>query len=435
MSPEIIGVIFSVLLFVLMFAGMPIGFAMAFTGFLGLFSLLGLDGALSQLRTVPFSTVADYTFSVIPLFTLTGCIAYEGGLVNNLYEAAHKWLGHLPGGVAITSVGACAGFAACTGSSVVSAATMTKVAWPEMKKRNYDPSLALGSIAAGGTLGVLIPPSIPFILYAIITRESVGKLFMSGVLPGIVLTLLFMLAIYVMTKKNPSIAPAGIKASWSEKMKVLKHIVPGAALIVVILGGLWGGFFTPTEAAGVGAVAALIIALVKRSLTWEGLSRALGETVRTSAMIFAMIIGAMIFGYFLTHSGVTEAVVNFVAGLKLPSLGILIAILLVYVVLGCLMDTMGITLLTIPIVYPLMTAIGIDPILFGCLFVINVEMALITPPIGVNVFVISGMVREVPMYTIFRGIIPFLIMMAICTALVITFPQLALFLPNHMIGK
>lgn len=436
MGPETVGVAFSALLFILMFAGMPIGFAMALSGFLGLSSLLGVGGALSMLKTVPFSSVADYTFSVIPLFILTGSLAFEAGLVKDLYEAAHKWFGHTPGGLAITSIGACAGFAACTGSSVASAATMTKVAWPEMKKRNYSASFALGSLAAGGTLGVLIPPSIPFILYAIITQQSVGKLFMAGVIPGIILALLFMLVVYVRTKRNPSLAPtsAGPRVSWGEKFAALRYVLPGALLVIIILGGIWGGVFTATEAGGAGAIVALIIALIKRTLTWKGLAGALGDTVKTSAMIFAMIIGAMIFGYFLTHSGLTEAIVNLVGGLKLPGLGILIVVLLVYVFLGCLMDTMALTLLTLPIVYPLMMAIGIDPILFGCLFVINIEMALITPPIGVNVFVLSGMVREVPMYTVFRGIIPFLLMMVLCIALVIAFPQLALFIPDHMVG-
>jgi C4-dicarboxylate transporter DctM subunit len=432
MGPEMLGGVFSVLLFLLMFAGMPIGFAMALSGFLGLSSLLGIDGALSQLRTVPFSSVADYTFSVIPLFILTGSLAFQAGLVTDLYEAADKWLGHMPGGLAVTSVGACAGFAACTGSSVACAATMTRVAWPEMKKRNYDPSFALGTLAAGGTLGILIPPSITFIIYGIITRQSVGKLFMSGVLPGILLTLLFILVIYFKAKRNPALAPAGPHVSWAKKFAALKYIAPGGSLATIILGGLWGGVFTATEAGGFGAMAAFVIALIKRALTWRGFLLALEDTVKTSAMIFAMLIGAMIFGHFLTHSGMTESMVSFISGLKLAPVGILIVVLLIYVVLGCLMDTLAMLLLTMPIVYPVMVAIGIDPILFGCLFVINTEMALITPPIGVNVFVISGMVREVPMYTIFRGIVPFLIMMGVCTALVIAFPQLALFIPNHM---
>jgi C4-dicarboxylate transporter DctM subunit len=432
MSPEMIGILFSILLFILLFAGMPIGFALAFTGFLGLVCIFGIDAALLQLGMVPYSSVADYTFSVVPLFILTGGLAFAAGLVESLYDAAHKWLGHLHGGLAITSVGACAGFAACTGSSIASAATMTQVAWPEMKKRSYEPSFALGSIAAGGTLGILIPPSIPFIIYGIITQQSVGKLFMSGIIPGVVLTLLFIIVIYTKAKINPSLGPAAHHVSWREKLIACKGIVPGALLAIIILGGIWGGVFTPTEAGGAGAFTAFIIALVKRSLTWQGLMKALKDMVKTTAMIFTMLIGAMIFGYFLTASGVTAALVKFVGGLNLSSLGILIVILLVYVVLGCLMDSAALTLITMPIVFPVVVSIGIDSILFGCLFVINMEMALVTPPIGMNVFVIGGMVKEVPMYDIFRGVFPFIIAMAVCSALVIAFPQLALFIPNHM---
>ena len=432
MSPEMIGAVFSILLFVLLFAGMPIGFALAFTGFIGLACLFGIDAALLQLGMVPYSSVADYTFSVVPLFILAGSLASVAGLVKDLYEAAYRWFGHLPGGLAITSIGACAGFAACTGSSMASAATMTKVAWPEMKKRNYEPSFALGSIAAGGTLGILIPPSIPFIIYGIITQQSVGKLFMSGVIPGIVLTLLFMSVIYIKAKTNPSLAPPSPRASWHERFAIMKNILPGGALAATILGGIWGGIFTATEAGGAGAFAALIIALAKRSLTWRGLIEALRDTVKTSAMIFTMLIGALIFGYFLTASGVTAAMVKFVSGLNLSALGILILILFIYVILGCLMDANALTLITMPAVFPVVTGMGIDPILFGCLFVINMEMALVTPPIGMNVFVIAGMVKEVPMYTVFRGVWPFIVAMAVATALVIAFPQLALFIPNHM---
>jgi C4-dicarboxylate transporter DctM subunit len=432
MSSEIIGLLYSLLLFVLLFAGMPIGFALAFTGFLGLATLLGLNAALQQLGSVPYSSVADYIFSVVPLFIFTGGLAFAGGLVKDLYDAAHKWLGGLPGGLAITSIGACAGFAACTGSSMASAATMTQVAWPEMKKRGYDPSFALGSIAAGGTLGILIPPSIPFIIYGIITQQSVGKLFMSGVIPGIILTLLFMLTIYVKAKRNPSLAPASSGFTWGEKFTALKYVVPGGALATTILGGIWGGFFTATEAGGAGAFAALIIALLKRSLTWRDLLQSLKDGVKTTAMIFTLLIGAMIFGYFLTVSGATAALATFVAGLSWSATGIIVIVLLIYVVLGCLMDANALTLITIPIIFPVLVKLHVDPIFFGCLFVINMEMALCTPPIGMNVFVIGGMVREVPMYSIFKGVFPFVIMMAVITALVIIFPQLALYIPNHM---
>jgi tripartite ATP-independent transporter DctM subunit len=434
MSSEMIGLLYSILLFVLLFAGMPIGFALAFTGFVGLVTLLGLDAALQQLGSVPYSSVADYTFSVVPLFIFAGGLAFAGGLVKDLYDAAHKWLGSLHGGLAITSIGACAGFAACTGSSMASAATMTQVAWPEMKKRGYNPSFALASIAAGGTLGILIPPSIPFIVYGIITQQSVGQLFMSGVIPGIMLTLLFMLLIYVKARRNPSLAPASPGFTWGEKFTSLRHVIPGGVLALIILGGIWGGFFTATEAGGAGAFTALIIALLKRSLTWRDLTQSLKDGVRTTAMIFTLLIGAMIYGYFLTVSGATAALATFVAGFNWSATGIIIVILLIYVVLGCLMDANALTLITIPIILPILMKLHVDPVFFGCLFVINMEMALITPPIGMNVFVIGGMVKEVPMYSIFKGVWPFIIMMAAVTALVIIFPQLALYVPSLMVG-
>ena len=434
MAWEFIGLIMFVVLFILLFAGMPIGFALALNGFIGLLFCFGIEPAINQLGMVPFSSVASPSLSVVPLFMLTGTLASKTGIINGLYDAAYKWLGPLPGGLAITSVGTCAGFAACTGSSLASAATMTQVAWPEMKRYNYRPSLGLGSIAAGGTLGILIPPSIPFIFYGILTEQSVGKLFMAGAVPGVILTLLFMAYIFIQAKITPSLAPPGPSVSWQERFKSSKEIIPGAILILIILGGIWGGIFTPTEAGGASAFCVVVIALVRRVFTWKNFTEALKETVKLTAMASQILIGSMIFNYFITASGLTDWLVAFVNGLSFSATGVLITILFIYVFLGCLMESLALTLLTIPIVFPIVMSLGIDPILFGTLFVIVMEMALVTPPIGMNVFIMGGMVEDVPMYTIFRGVLPFVILIAIVAVLVLIFPQLALYLPNHMIG-
>lgn len=434
MGSEFLGLLLFLVLFILLFAGMPIGFALALIGFIGLIFCFGIDMAFSQLGMVPFSSVANYSLSVVPLFMLAGILASKTGIINGIYDAAYKWLGPLPGGLAVTSVGACAGFAACTGSSMASAATMTQVAWPEMKRYKYSPSLGLGSIAAGGTLGILIPPSIPFIFFGILTEQSVGKLFMAGAIPGVILSLLFMIYIFIRAKISPHLAPPGPKAGWNERLMASKEFIPGGILIVIILGGIWGGIFTPTEAGGASAFCVALIAVVRRVFSWSSLLDSLRETVKITAMAFQILIGSMLFNYFVTASGLTDLLVGFVNGLAVPPMGILIIILMIYVFLGCLMESLALTLLTIPIVFPITSSIGIDPILFGTLFVIVMEMSLVTPPIGMNVFVMRGMIDDVPMYTIFKGVFPFVLIIALVAALVLIFPQLALFLPRHMVG-
>jgi len=434
MDSEIIGILFFILLFILLFAGMPIGFALLLTGFLGLVSCFGVDATLYQLGMVPYSSVASDALCVVPLFMLTGTLASRNGIIDGMYDAAYKWTGTLPGGLAITSIGACAGFSACTGSSMASAATMTQVAWPEMKRYHYKASLGLGSIAAGGTLGILIPPSIPFIFYGILTEQSVGKLFLAGIIPGVLLSLFFMIYIIVKVKIDPSLAPAGPKTSWNERLIALRNLIPGAILIIIILGGIWSGIFSPTEAGGVSAFSVVILSLVTRGLTWKGFTESLKMTVKITAMASQILIGSMLFNYFITASGLTELLVNFVQSLAFTPTGILVVILAIYVFLGCLMESLALTLLTIPIVFPIITRLGIDPILFGTLFVLTMEMSLVTPPIGMNIFVMGGMIPDVPMYAIFRGVLPFVFIIAFMVLLVMMFPQLALFLPNHVIN-
>jgi C4-dicarboxylate transporter, DctM subunit len=432
-SPIMIGWIGLLVLFAVMATGIPIGLAMALVGFIGYVVIAGVPAAVSQIQTVPFSTVASYDMTLLPLFVLMGEIAFFSGLIRGAYETLYKWLGHLPGGLAMATIGGCAAFAAICGSSVACASTMTSIAYPEMKRFNYDSRLSTGSIAAGGTLGILIPPSTPMVIYALFAQVSIGKLFIGGVLPGLLLTAMFMIAIFVWAKVNPSVGPSGAKISWIERIKSIKDVWPVIILAGIILGGIWGGVITAMEAAGVGAFAAFVIGLATRKISWQSTKLSLDRTLQTTAMIFTILIGAMIFNYFIVMSGIPAQLAALVTKTALPAFGVLAVILIIYLILGCVMDTMAMTVLTLPIFLPILTNLGFDLVWFGIIFVIMCEMALITPPIGMNVFVMSGMVREVPMYQIFRGIWPFLGCMVGCLILVIIFPQIPMTLVRLMI--
>jgi C4-dicarboxylate transporter DctM subunit len=432
-DPILVGLIGLLVLFAILATGLPIGVAMALVGFTGYAVIAGLPAALSQLQAVPYSSVASYSLTIIPLFILMGEFAFHAGLIRGAYEAAHKWLGHLPGGLAMTTIAGCAGFAAVCGSGMATASTMTSIAYPEMNRFNYDPKLALGSIACGGTLGILIPPSNPLVIYAIFSDTSVGKLFMGGFVPGILLSFLLMVVIFIWSKIKPAEAPAAARSSWKDRLVSFKDVWPVVVLAIIVLGGIWGGVITAMEAAGVGALAAFIIGLSLRKINVKNTIASLNATIKTTAMIFLVLIGAMIFNYFIVLSGIPNQLAAWVGNLALPSVGVLICILFVYIVLGMLMDTMAMTVLTLPIFVPVLSSLGFDLIWFGIIFVIMGEMAMVTPPIGMNVFVISGMVPEVPMYSVFRGILPFIGAMVTCVVLLIAFPQIALFLPNTMI--
>jgi C4-dicarboxylate transporter DctM subunit len=434
MSPELVGFIGFLLMFVFLYMGMPIGFCMAFTGFLGNVVLFGWQGSLLQLGTVPYATVTNFTLCILPLFLLMGELAWSSGLTEGCYSFTYKVLGKLRGGLAMSTIGAAAIFAACTGSSIASAATFTKVSLPEMRKKNYDVGLATGSIAAGGTLGILIPPSSPMIIYSILTGASIGKLFIAGVIPGVLLTFLFMLTIYIITKIKPQMGPAGERATLREIFLEGKSLWPAAVLIGVVLFGLWLGFFSPSEAGGIGAFIAFLILLGRK---WRSSPKLLVDgllsTVRGTAMIFIIIIGAMIFGDFMTTSEMPALLVQFIKDYNLPPLVVIFILMLIYIILGALMDELAVMLITIPVIMPALTHLGIDPIWFGILFIINQQMGLILPPVGMNVFVISGMVPDIPMYTIYKGIMPFAAAMFVCILLVMFFPQLALWLPGLMV--
>jgi tripartite ATP-independent transporter DctM subunit len=432
MSPLTAGIIGIALLFLLFASGMPIGFVMALVGWLGYVYLGSLDAGLNILGITFYAGGTSYTLSVIPLFMLMGQFAAHSGLSRDIYQTVEKWVGHRLGGLAMATIGACAGFAAISGSSVATAATMGTVALREMKKYKYGQSLATGTVAAGGTLGILIPPSTTFVFYAILTEQSVGKLFIAGIFPGILLALLFVLTIAIQVRLNPDIAPRGLGSSLREKLISLKGIWGMIVLFIVVMGGIYTGIFTPTEAAGVGAFGAFLFALTKRQMTWKTFLGSLNMTAQTTAMIFIIIISAHIFGYFLAITRIPSELAAYMVELAVSKYIILAVVIILYTILGMFLEGFAILVLTIPIIQPLMVDLGFDPIWFGVVIIIMMEMSLITPPVGVNVFVIKGVAKDVPMYTIFRGIWPFWIAMLVCLIILSIFPQIALLLPDAM---
>ncbi len=432
MSPVDVGILGLILLFVLMFLGMNIGLAMGLVAISGLAVLTSLDAALSRLGSASLGITLSYTMAVLPLFMLMGEFAFLSGLATDAYFSAHKWVGHLPGGLAIATITGCAGFSAVCGSSIATTTTMGSVALPEMRRYRYAPSLSVGSIAAGGTMGILIPPSAAFVLYGIVTEESIGKLYMAGVIPGLLLTFLFILTIYLLAKRNPGLGPPGPKSGWKERMSSLRDIWGVAVLFLVVMGGLYTGLFTPTEAAAGGAFCAFLIALGRRRLTKENLINSFMNMAQTTGMVFIMLIGAIVFGYFLAASRLTTAMADCVVSLPLPALAILIGILILYVILGGIMDTFAWLMIVVPMLVPVIVKLGYDPIWFGVMTVIMMELGMITPPVAMNVFIMHGIARDIPMFTIYKGIVPYMIAMVVCVALLIAFPQIALFLPERM---
>lgn len=432
MSPPLIGFLGMIIMLALLFLGMPVGFGMALVGFAGFAYLANFETALGLLRTVPYTGVASYGLSVVPLFVLMGAFCYTAGLSKDLYDTANKWLGHFRGGLSMATVGACAGFAAVSGSSVATAMTMGTVALPEMKRYKYDSALATGSVAAGGTIGILIPPSVALVMYGIITEVSIGRLFLAGFIPGIMEAVFYIVTIYIVCKIHPDYGPSGPKTSIIEKLVSLKNTWAVIVLFLLVIGGIYFGIFSPTEAAGVGAFGAFIFALARRKLGWGEFKQSLIDTVKTTATIFTILIGALILTYFLAVSRLPSELATFISGLEVNKYIIIVGIIVFYVFLGCFFDAVAMILLTIPIFFPMMTAMDFDPIWFGIIIVRVIEMGLITPPIGMNVFIIKGVAGDVPMKTIFKGIIPFLIADICHVALLVAFPSLALFLPGLM---
>jgi C4-dicarboxylate transporter DctM subunit len=431
MDPIVICCIGITFLILLIFIGMEIGISMGLIGFLGFASIVGLDSGLGLLKTVPYSTLSSQGLSVIPLFILMGSFAFSAGISEDLYRAVHKWLGHFRGGLAMATVAACACFAAISGSSLATAATLGKVAMPEMKKYKYDTALATGAIAAGGSIGILIPPSVILIIYGIITEQSIGKLFLAGFIPGILEAAFYIVTIIFLTRMKPSLGPPGPRATMNEKLKALLTTWEVILLFVVVIGGIYAGVFTPTEAAGVGAFGTFCFTILRKKLTWETFVSSLTSTANTTGMLFMVVMGAMILGYFFSISRLPFELATWVSSLAVDRYVVLIFVLLAVGMLGCLMDSMAIVLLTVPVFYPLINHLGFDPIWFGILIVRVTEMGLITPPVGLNVYIIRGITGE-PMGTIFRGVIPFIIADVCEIALLIAVPQITLFLPGLM---
>ncbi len=412
---------------------MPVGFVMALIGFAGFSYMVNIHAGLSLLAKDIYNIFGSYSLTVIPLFVFMGQIAFHAGISRRLYDAAYKILGHLPGGLAMATIGACAGFSAICGSTNATAATMATVALPEMKRYGYDMELATGTVAAGGSLGILIPPSVIFIVYGIMTEQSIGKLFAAGILPGILLASLFVLTIYIRVRMKPELGPPGPKTPLKEKIKSLTGVIEMIIIFVAVMGGLFKGVFTPTEAGAIGAFVTLLVAVLRRQISWKGFWKAVFETTRISCMIMVIVAGATVFGHFLAITRIPFTLAQWVAGLPLPPWAIMGVIIFIYLIGGCFMDSLAMILLTIPIFFPVAVRLGYDPIWFGVIIVLVTEMGVVTPPVGINVYVVSGIARDVPLETIFKGVTPLLFAMILCSVILLIFPQIATILPNLIV--
>lgn len=431
MDPVVVGVIGLIVFFVLVIIGLPIGFAMALIGFVGAWYFIGVNPAMLKMAITPFRYASMYELSVLPLFLFMAHVLAASGITRDLYNLASKWLGHLPGGLAMGTVAACGVFAAASASSIATAATMASVAIPEMKKYNYDPALATGCVAAGGTLGILIPPSGMLILYAILTETSIGKLFMAGLVPGVLEAVFYMFTIYILSRVKPGYGPPSPSFSFREKMAAFGSCGEIILLILLVLGGIYIGWFTPSEAGAVGALGSIILSMLRRRLSWKGFLEASAATLKSTGMVFFIVIGAMIFGHFIALSRVPYELAAWVSALPLPPLAIMGIIMVIYIILGAIMDVGAMMVITIPIFFPVAMYLNFSPIWFGIILTRMMEIGMITPPIGINVFVIAGMSGEsIP--TVFRGIMPFFIADIIHVTLLLFVPAVVLFLPNLM---
>ena len=432
MSPVSAGIAGIGLLLLLFLLRMPVAFAMAFVGLVGFAYLADPGPALSLLAQDIFEQFSSYPLSVIPMFILMGTFAFASGISRRLYDTTYTWVGQLRGGLTMATVFACAGFGAICGSSTATAATMGKIALPEMKKYNYDDTLSTGTVAAAGTLGILIPPSTILIVYGILTEESIGKLFIAGVLPGLLLSLFFAATVAVLCWRNPAIGPPGTPTSWKEKLRATTGIIETVILFLLAIGGLFLGWFSPTQAGAIGCGGALIIGLARRQLSWRTFFEAGKEGLRTGCMVIFIITGAVIFGHFMAVSTIPFVLADWLGGLPIHRMAVMGVIVFIYFIGGFFMDSMALVVVTIPIFFPVVMKLGFDPIWFGVIVVLVAEMGVITPPVGVNVFVIKGIAPDVPLENIFKGIFPFLAALIIVTVILIFFPQIATFLPSFI---
>ncbi len=432
MSITTIGIIGICALLILFFLKMPVGFAMALVGFFGILMIRGVDSGLSNIALIPLRWSSTYVLGAIPLFILMGFFAANTGLTQDAFYAANKWIGHIRGGLAISTIGACAVFGAVCGDIIAAAVTMCSVALPEMRKYNYHDSLSLGCIAAGGNLSFLIPPSLGFITYAILTELSIGTLFIAGILPGLLMAVLFSITILIQCRLNPHLAAKGPKASWKERFASIRYVWGFGALILLVLGGIYGGVVTPTEAGALGVFGTVILGLANRRLSWHVVTDSFKSAAQLTGMILILIMGAMVFSSFMTTTEIPLDLANYIAGLALPPQVILAIILVTFVLIGFVLDIMAVIMLVVPILHPILVGLGFDPIWLGVLVIITVIMGHISPPFGVVVFSIGGVVRDVPIFTIFRGALPFLGAMFVGLVLIVIFPDIALILPHLM---
>ena len=432
MSTDAVAIIGFLVLFALMLLRVPVGMAMGLVGVTGFGYIVGGIPALKMVGQTSMRTVTDYTFGVIPMFLLMGAFVSNSGMSRELFRAANSFLGHLRGGLGIATIAACGGFAAISGSSVATAATFSTVAYPEMRRYGYPQSFATGVIAAGGTLGAMLPPSTVLAVYGIITEQDIGKLFIAGILPGILAASMYISTVAIIGFVRPGFLPRTPRHSWKERVVGLRDIWATMLLFVFVIGGLYGGLFTPTEAGGMGAGGAFLIGVLRRRLDRTEIRRSLLQATRTAAAVFTVLIGALLFGYFLTVTQTPQKVTAFLTGLGLGRYGVLSLIMLMYLVLGCLMDSLAMVILTVPIIFPVIIHLGFDPIWFGIIIVMTVELGLIHPPVGMIVFVIKSVVQDVDFTTIFKGVLPFIITDLIRLVILIAFPIIALWLPSHM---
>jgi C4-dicarboxylate transporter, DctM subunit len=424
-----------VIFLVLMFLKMHVGLSMMIAGFVGIMLARGLPAALSTLGLTVYRVANSEYLAVIPLFVLMGTIAGHGGISKDAFYSFNRLVGHLPGGLAMACVGACAAFGAVCGDNVATAATMTKVALPQMRKYGYSDELSTGAIAAGGNLGILIPPSTAFIVYGFVTQTAIGSLYISGIVPGILLTVLFMITIFVMCKINPKLANRTPAASWKERFIALKGLIGIVIVFVVVMGGLLMGFFTPSEGGAVGVVAVILVSLATRQFSFRNTGTALVEAAKTTAMIMLLIFGSTLFGHWLTTTEVASSFSSFIQDANLNRYIVITIILVFYLILGCIMDIFALLIITLPIFFPMLSGMGFDALQFGVCCVIAVMIGCITPPVGVVAFALAGMLKKdnVQLYTIFKGCVPYIGVMVLFLVILVAFPQITTALPNIMI--
>ncbi|MFO7987887.1 MAG: TRAP transporter large permease [Desulfotignum sp.] len=437
MSPTLIGIIGILIMLLMFLTRMPVAFVMATVGFVGFSIVISTDAGLVLLSRNIYETFDSYDLTTIPLFILMGQLGFNSGISKRLYDAGYKFLGSIRGGLAMATVTACTAFGAVCGSSPATAATMATVGLPEMKRYNYDDELATGSVASGGGIGMIMPPSVVLIIYGILTEQSIGALFVAGIFPALLVTLLFIICIYIRCRISPEQGPRGEHFSWPEKLKSLLGLSETLIIFVLVIGGIFIGLFTPTEAAAIGAFGVLLIGVIRRQITWKGFVKSLMETLRTSCMVLMLIAGAVIFGKFLAVTRIPFEIAGWVSGLAISPVLVLAVILLIYFFGGCFMDALAFVTLTVPIFFPVVMELGYDPIWFGIIIVMVTEMGVITPPVGINVYVVYGVAKNVldegvPLEKIFKGIFPFLIAVIIGVLIMIIFPQIIMYLPNLM---